>query len=629
MTKLNSDLFIKESAILEAIPDATVIVDETGTIVFINAQTEKLFGYEKKELIGQKVEILIPEPYRAHHPEHRNTYFQKPKTRAMGIGMELFGQRKNGEVFPVEISLSPLSTEEGKFAISSIRDISERKKYEKTIESEKLFRQFAENIKEVFFRLSPDMKKMIYVSPAYEDIWGRTTASLYADPNSWTEAILEDDLPKVIEFLNQISQQDSSCIEYRILTPDNIVKTIFANIFKIKEKGSVTAIIGIATDLTELNQLKAQANLNDKLKMLGTLAASVAHEINSPIAWILGNLEMIKNSLHAIDPQELNELINESIAGAERIGNIVGNLKGFARMDGKGNELIDVNLIVDSVILMAASEINKKAHLKITLGSHLPYVFGNNGKLHQVILNLVMNAIQAFPVSNPEQNQISISTEELEGQIKVNVADNGIGIDEYNLCKIFEPFFTTKPAGIGSGLGLPISLEIVKKMGGTITVSTIKNQGTTFSVWLPISKERKSLTDNQTPKKSKEENRKNILLIDDEPLLLRSIARLLKDYHSVHTANSGKEALEILSKNTNIYDVIITDLNMPRMSGKDLYEFIRNHFPSLENKIIFMTGESFSGELKDFVTNTHNLYIEKPFELSHLLNLINEMETNK
>jgi len=497
--------------------------------------------------------------------------------------------------------------------------------------NDELFRQFAENIKEVFWRMTPEMDQLTYVSPAYDEIWGQPREKLYSNPYEWMEPIIEADKDKVKLFLDQISKQKTATVEYRIVRPDGIIKIIFVKAFQVRdEQGKLINIIGIAADMTEFTQLKAQAHLNDKLTTVGTLAAGIAHEINNPIAWILGNLTFIKKNKTKFDLIKLEEVVDESIQGAKRIRDIVKNLKEFARVDETEITLVDLHHILDSVLIIASAEIKLRAHVVTEYAKNLPSIEGNSGQLHQVFLNLAMNAVQAIPEGDIENNTIRIVTAQENGYVRVDVTDTGSGIQPENLAKIFDPFFTTKKIGNGSGLGLSISHGIVEKLGGNITVKSAPGNGSTFSVYLPLIQKTRIKSDKKPPKTVviPTSTRKRILVVDDEPYLLKSIQRMLEDQHDITTASSGQAALDIL-KNEKQYDLIISDLSMPNISGADLYHFIAEKFPGLENHIIFMTGGAYTANLKEFISSVNNARLIKPFEQEELLRLIESVRVNQ
>ncbi len=287
----------------------------------------------------------------------------------------------------------------------------------------------------------------------------------------------------MIELRNQKFAYES----YRIIGSNGEKKYIFVRGYQNKdEHGKVIDVFGVASDVTELTNVTNQLHLNDKLTMVGTLAAGVAHEINNPIAWVRGNLSYIKKNAARLEAIKLEELIDESIEGVDRIIDIVRNLKGFSRNNDDELALIDVHRVIDLAIKIASSEIKSHAHLEKNYAENLPQVKANSGKLQQVFLNLIMNAIQAMKKEAMQNNILRITTAQEANKIRIDISDTGSGIKSEDLPKIFDPFYTTKKQDQGSGIGLSISHEIIKNHGGEITVKSMVGQGTTFSVYLPI-----------------------------------------------------------------------------------------------------------------------------------------------
>lgn len=488
-----------------------------------------------------------------------------------------------------------------------------------------LFNQITENIKEVFWCVSPDLNQLTYISPAYEEVWGRPKDNLYSNPYEWLESVVEDDKEKVKQFIMTMREKPFASVEYRIVKPDGIEKVIFTKGFQVRDNsGKLINVIGIAADMTEFSELRSQAHLNDKLRTVGILAAGIVHDIKNPITWLLNNLEFIKNNAATLDPFKLKEMLNESIDAAERIQNIVQNLNGFSRVEDKNISTIDLHQLLESVIAIASREIKSHAKTVITYAKNIPFIEANSGKLRQVFLNLIINAAQAIPEGDVDNNIINITVTFVNPNVKIDISDTGCGISSENLPKIFDPFFTTKPVGKGTGLGLSIAYDIVKSLGGDITVKSTPGVGTTFSLYFPLSQSDK-ITSEQPPKKIEplhSQAHKCILVVDDEPSLLKSIVRMLPDQHEVITASGGQMAIDLLQKNDKHYDVIITDLSMPTISGADLYHFVAKNFPGREKNIIFMTGGAYNEQLKTFMTSIKNPCLDKPFDKEKLLALI-------
>jgi PAS domain S-box-containing protein len=258
-------------------------------------------------------------------------------------------------------------------------------------------------------------------------------------------------------------------------------------------------LLSVINDITERRKLEEQSLLKDKLSTIGTLSAGIVHEINNPLTWIMSNLKYLKKKIVNYDNQDIksvqsfNDIIDETIKGTKQIHDIVINLKGFARKDeDKPPTPVDINEILNSAIHMASHQINDVAELKTNFAGNLPKLLLSGGRLHQVFLNLIVNAIQAFS-GKDSRNIISINTCIEENNIRIDIADTGCGISPDQLPNIFNLFYTTKPTGVGTGLGLSICHDIVSREGGKITVVSSPEQGTIFSVYFPIQKSNRTL----------------------------------------------------------------------------------------------------------------------------------------
>jgi signal transduction histidine kinase len=392
-------------------------------------------------------------------------------------------------------------------------------------------------------------------------------------------------------------------------------------------------------------KMQEQLMMSERMASVGILAASVAHEINNPLAVLAANLEIIAQSLVGIaaagassaadalqasagDAGELAEklaLVNETLRdaqeAAERVRLIVRDLKIFSHPgDAEKSGPVAVEHVLESSIRMASNEIRHRARLVRDYGE-VPPVEANEARLGQVFLNLIVNAAQAIPDGRAADNEIRIATRLGEaGCVITEISDTGIGMPPEALAHIFDAFFTTKPAGVGTGLGLAICHRIVTSLGGNISVRSQLGEGTTFQVSLPLAHGAVAQAID-TGVETAAVRRGHILVIDDEPMLGTVIRRILAREHEVVVVTSAVQAFELIEQGRR-FDIILSDLMMPEMTGMDLYRELSRTSPDQAEKMIFMTGGTFSEAAKEFLDSVPNLTMEKPFRSAALRQLV-------
>lgn len=369
--------------------------------------------------------------------------------------------------------------------------------------------------------------------------------------------------------------------------------------------------------------------MNDKLAVVGALATEIIHEINNPMAWISSNLESLKTRIqglhkHNLIPlDELNEfdqITTEALLGTEKIKKIISDLKGFARADQDELALVDIDNILTSTINLIAPQCKKSTKLMYMAADQLPLLMLNEGKLQQVFLNLIVNASQSFNNDDIDKNRVRIQTHVDKNYVYIDIGDNGKGVPPENIAKVFDPFFTTKAVGVGTGLGLSICHERVQQLGGDILLESKVDQGSTFTVRFPLQLEQ-SISEAGTNLESSIS--KKILLVDDEPIMLAVMQRILGNKHKLTLASSGREALLLLMKNPEQFDLVISDLNMPDVNGADLFRYLAKNHSGIEKRLIFITGGSYSPIMDEFLSKNKISFIEKPFSNDQLINAIN------
>jgi two-component system cell cycle sensor histidine kinase/response regulator CckA len=416
------------------------------------------------------------------------------------------------------------------------------------------------------------------------------------------------------------------------------------------------AVVSIARDVTEQRQLQARLTLADRLASVGTLAAGIAHEINNPLSFVISNLSFLSEEMRRsqlslegntatgasgpggprlrnraeLELVEWQEVLSEAYEGAERVRQIVRQLKTFSRPDEERLSPVDVHQVLDSVVMMAANEIRHRAQLHREYGT-VPQVMANEGGLCQVFLNLVVNAAQAIPEGDAHHNAIRLITKRVDmGRVSIEVQDTGSGIPREALTRIFDPFFTTKPVGVGTGLGLSICHGIITNLGGEISVESELGKGTTFRVVLPSLEPRSQARTpgSMTPAPLPAPRRGHVLVVDDEPGVGKVLRRILRE-HDVEVASGGRQALERLQREPEHFDAVLCDVMMPDLGGKDLYEAVRKTHSGLERRFVFVSGGAFTANAREFLEAIPNAKLEKPFDEPTLRQIVQDLVSRR
>lgn len=394
--------------------------------------------------------------------------------------------------------------------------------------------------------------------------------------------------------------------------------------------GGEALLLSIGRDVTERIQAQAQLMVFDRMASIGTLAAGVAHEINNPLAAVTVNLELATDGVEVLAAEfgaspgtaELQESLRDAREAAERVRQIVKDLKIFSRAEEDKHTAVDIERVLESTLRMARNEIRHRATLVKHFG-HVPKVDGNESRLGQVFLNLAVNAAQAIPEGNVEENQITITTStDHNGNVVTEVRDTGPGMTKEVLKKLFTPFFTTKAPGIGTGLGLTICQRIIAGLGGEITVESTLGEGTVFRVILRPA-QLKDSNDTPLPKAGVAMRRGRVLLLDDDPMIGTAVRRILATEHEVVTFTSAREALDRIGSGEH-FDVILCDLMMPLITGIEFHKQLARTSPEQAAGIVFLTGGAFTVSARAFLDSVPNVRMEKPFQVQNLRALVND-----
>lgn len=404
--------------------------------------------------------------------------------------------------------------------------------------------------------------------------------------------------------------------------PDGTTRLVEAGTIQhVEFEGEMSRLV-VLRDVTEQHRLHDRLATAERMALLGRLAAGVAHEINNPLAYVHTSIEVASRELAGIVDHHRTAKLDEALVrareGTERVRGIVRDMKMFTRVDGETTEAVDLAAVLDSTLALSANAIGPRARVIRRYGQ-APRAHGTRGRFGQLFLNLVLNAVDAIPEGNPAKHEIRVTLgTDAHGRAVVEIADTGAGIAPAHQGHVFDPFFTTK--GMGTGLGLSICHGIVTQCGGEISFESTLGAGTTFRVALPPSTAEPVKA--QTPERDR--GRGRVLIIDDEPELLRSLDALIGDEHEVVTVSSGRQALELLRSDRG-FDVILTDLMMADVTGMELYETVRTDYPGLEHQFVFMTGGAFTRGSSTLLATVSNRCLAKPFDADELLRTVGEL----
>jgi two-component system cell cycle sensor histidine kinase/response regulator CckA len=495
------------TALLESASQAIVSIDRSGRIVLANRRAEEIFGYSGEELLGAHIELLLPEAKRAAHSHDRDGFFDRPRTRPMGIGMDLSGRRKDGSEVPVEVSLSYVELEEGVFAIAFVSDISGRKRLEEQL-------------------------------------------------------------------------------------------------------------------------LHAQ-----KMEAVGRLAGGVAHDFNNMLTVITGYNRMILDELSPMDP--LRAYAEEVLKAADRAGALTNQLLAFSRRQIMQPRVFNVNAALMQTEKMLQRLIGEDIELILDLGVNVGNIKADPGHVEQAIVNLAVNARDAMPMGGHLRIETSdVVLDEIYARTHMGVkpgeftmiavSDDGHGMDADTRRHIFEPFFTTKEKGKGTGLGLATVYGIIKQAGGDIWVYSEPGQGSTFKLYFPRVSEPVSDPAGDDSFLTRRSGGETILVVEDEKAVRDLTVRILQQLgYTILTASSGAEALEISATHEGHIHLLLTDVVMPNMSGRQLADHLQLSRP--QTKVLFLSGYTENTVVHHGVLDAGVDFLPKPFSRENLSKKLREV----
>jgi len=618
-------------ALLEAAPDAMVIVNQTGEIVLLNLQAEKQFGYLPDELVGQKVKNIIPEGFAERLLADGLRSGADALTQQIGTGIELTGRRKDGSAFPIEIMLSPLDVVDGILVTAAIRDITERKEREYDLSR---LAAVVESSHDAIVGLTPEGVILTWNYGA-ERTYGYSAAE--AEGRSFMFLSPADRVVECPKLLERVQRGGTlQPFETVHVKKDGTRIHISLTLSPIKNAdGRVVGISSVARDVSEGINLQEMLRQTQKMEAAGQLAGGVAHDFNNIIGVILGFTGLLLERLSPDDP--LYKDISQIQKAGDRAALLTRQLLAFSRKQVLQTKVLDLNTVVGGAEELLERLIGEDIELLVVLDPALGLIEADAGQLEQIMMNLAVNARDAMP----RGGKLTIETSNVEideeysarhpallpgSHAMLSVTDAGCGMDAKTKARIFEPFFTTKEVGKGTGLGLSTVYGIVQQSRGSVWVYSEIGIGTTFKIYFPCVSPVLGNTPTSDKPVKVEGGSQTILLVEDETALLEVTHRSLETLgYAILAAQSPAEAIRISEGHPGPIHLMVTDVIMPGMSGAQLASHLSVLRP--EMKVLYVSGYTDGSIVRHGVLKAGLAFLQKPFPPKTLAQKVSELLT--
>jgi len=610
--------------LLEAAPDAIVIADAEGKIVLVNQQTERLFGYARAELIGQSVELLVPPASRPGHASERLRYAAEPRSRRLAA-RELAGCRKDGSLFPAEISLSPARSGNASLVVAAIRDVSERRQQQEALRTT----QYALDHSAEAVLLARENGHLVYVNEAacrhlgysHDELMGLSVSDVATSPTreAWPDE------------WRRLREEGSRTFETSQRRKDGTDFPVEITVNHVQFEGTEYACI-FGRDITSRRSLEAQLRQSQRMEAIGGLAGGVAHDFNNILGIIMGYSGLMGKDIGPDHPgrRRLEQIQRAADKGAR----LTRQLLAFSRKQIMQLRVLDLNAVVAEFDPMLRRVLGEDVDLVVVASEALGSVKADLAQVEQILMNLVVNARDAMPKGGHlrietanmtfDENYVRRHPATQPGRfVMLAVSDTGIGMDAATQQRVFEPFFTTKAAGEGTGLGLATVYGIVKQSGGFIWVYSEVGLGTTFKIYLPRVDEAAEPVAAVAQPLPPRQGYETLLVVEDTESLREMFCDVLQqEGYAVLSAGNGEEALALARERKGPIHLLLTDVVMPKLGGADLARELSRLRPEL--RVLFMSGYTDGVVTKHGVGGKGFAVIEKPFTTERLTRAVRQ-----
>jgi PAS domain S-box-containing protein len=616
--------------LLESTPDALVVVDGAGSIVFVNAQAERLFGYVRSELIGTQVELLVPTELRDEHRRHRETFAAAPKPRPI-VCVE--GQRKDGSRFAMDISLSPLRTETGTVVASLIRDVTERDQVAAELRrSESLFRGLLESAPDAIVIVDRDAQ-IVLVNSQAEKLFGYEREELIGSAVEMLlpERVRERHVQHRSGYLVQPSARPMGAgLELLARRKDGSEFPVDISLSPHSSPDSVLVMSSIR-DVTEqkraaweTQRLAAEAERANAAK--SEFLSRMSHELRTPLNSVLGFSQVLE--LDDLTPDQRTN-VEYIVRAGRHLLSLINEILDMAQIEAGRLDLsvepVSVELVVSEALELVAPLAEERG---VTIGSDPPaqpvFVLADQQRLLQVLINLVVNAVKYSP--SGAEAIVSWTAHEQE-RARIEVRDSGPGIPSEELERIFAPFERLDAAARteGTGLGLALATSLVEAMGGSVAVSSTLGEGSTFTVVLTRAFDEHAATARTKPFVPTARAKRTVLHIEDNLVGQRLVERILKRLPEVEFLSSAQGVLGVELARRYRPDLVLLDLHLPDVSGEEVLRRLREDADTRDIPVIVVSADT-SREVADRMTREGaRAFLTKPIDADVLLTVVDEL----